>query len=79
MYNAVSAYKSACAKYNRRFNNELYKKATKQHREDEKYERANVLLDVAMAICGSPYHSGSDRGFEWSEEEFEFLALFVRV
>jgi len=57
-------------RYHARFNNDLYRAATK----DRTCQYANALIDEAMALCGDPYFKLSYRN--WSAAAEAFLAEF---
>lgn len=61
----------ANARYHRHFDNKVYLAATIHGNSD----RANLLIDEAMAICGSPYHA-IHQDEHWNEAELAFLQMF---
>ena len=60
----------AVGRYHRRFDNDLYRKATK----NRSIAFTNALIDEAMALCRHPRYKTAHR--KWSEAAEEFLAAF---
>jgi len=58
-------------KYAERFDGEMYKRAT----EGLSGVAANVLIDDALALCGSPHYKLSRS--EWDMPQIKFLELFL--
>lgn len=63
--------KQAMDRYNRKFCSVSYRRATKNR--TNKY--ANELIDEALALCGHPAYTQSDRN--WHSRARRFLALFA--
>jgi len=59
------------AKYGARYNNDVYLAAT----QGMSTEDANLLIDDALAMCGSPFYKLSET--RWEPEALEFLKLFA--
>lgn len=60
----------AMNKYNHLYNNALYAKAV----EGKTNRYCNDLINDAMAICGHPHYSLSNRN--WSPEALSFLQVY---
>jgi hypothetical protein len=58
--------------YNARYNNDVYRAATA----DKTDERANLLIDEALCMCGSPHHAARKER-DWDALEMVFLSCFL--
>jgi hypothetical protein len=65
-----ATHNEASRRYNACYNNTTYLAATAGKDTD----RANLLIDAALWICGSPYHTWQN--IAWDETERAFLDLF---
>ena len=61
---------SADERYNERYNNDVYQKATA----GKSVADSNLLIDDAMFLCGSQYYRYSET--DWDEDALAFLVLF---
>jgi hypothetical protein len=70
--NELAFTAKAAERYHKHYHNVLYLLAT----DGKSYDRANELVDAALAICGYPgFVCNPD--IEWDEREKRFLALFL--
>lgn len=67
---ADKRHSEAMSRYNARYNNAVYVRATDGMSCTHQFR----LQDDALALCGSPYYSVSR--MRWGEEATAFLALF---
>jgi len=59
--------------YNAHYNNHLYEQATRNLSNDA----ANRLIDLALALCGSPYYKITRETLNYlSQAQLDFLAAF---
>ena len=58
--------------YNERYDNNLYREATR----GQSNEYANELIDAALALCGCPYFYSTR---DWNRAAYNFLVKFVTI